>query len=95
MTGYRGRLALAEFWEPDDGARALIEAGAPTEALLRQALGAGMQPLVHDALDKAIAGRTTFEELRNVVPYEQIVRHLHAASAPRTSFSPSAALLPG
>ncbi len=81
-TGYRGRLALVEYWEPDDAVRALIDRRAETEDLRAQALASGMHVLFGDALEKAEAGLTTLEELAAVVPFEQIVRYRRAVRFP-------------
>jgi hypothetical protein len=79
-----GRIALLEFWELDVGARQLIERSATSAELLAEALSAGMQPLVLDALEKVTTGRTTLSELQNVLPYDQIRMLVPPASAAST-----------
>jgi type II secretory ATPase GspE/PulE/Tfp pilus assembly ATPase PilB-like protein len=74
-TGYSGRTALMEFWEPDDRGRQAMERGADVSALRKAALDSGFHSLVHHALRLAVEGVTTLEELRAVVPYEHIARY--------------------
>jgi type II secretory ATPase GspE/PulE/Tfp pilus assembly ATPase PilB-like protein len=81
-TGYSGRVLLAEYWEPSEPQRRLLEQGQEPSALRQVALAGGFQPLVEHAARLAAAGLTTLEELRTVVPYEQILRR-HAQGAGR------------
>jgi type II secretory ATPase GspE/PulE/Tfp pilus assembly ATPase PilB-like protein len=74
-TGYRGRIAVVELWHPDRETRSLIDRDATTEALVDQAIAAGMRTLVTDATEKAAAGLTTLDELHAVLSYDQIARH--------------------
>ncbi|MBU0674281.1 MAG: Flp pilus assembly complex ATPase component TadA [Proteobacteria bacterium] len=74
-TGFAGRLALVEFWAPDEEERVLIDAGVDVAQLNRSAVKNGMQLLLADALDKVSKGETTLEEVRKVVPYTQIVNY--------------------
>ncbi len=74
-TGYRGRVALVEYWEPDEEARRRIDAGTESGGLRAAAVAGGMLPLVADALHKAEQGVTTLEELLSVLPIDQIRRH--------------------
>jgi type II secretory ATPase GspE/PulE/Tfp pilus assembly ATPase PilB-like protein len=71
-TGYAGRMAVVEFWEPDRKAKDLIDRRADTSDLLHSAVAGGMQLLIHDALEKVAAGKTTLEELRNAIAPDQI-----------------------
>ncbi len=81
-TGYSGRTALMEFWEPDDRGRDLLEKGAEVSALRKAALEAGFHPLMAHAQRLALEGVTTLEELRAVVPYESIARYRGLVSLP-------------
>src|SRR5690606_21253638 len=45
-TGYKGRLAVNELFEPDDEIKALISHGADETAVLAAAKAAGMQFLI-------------------------------------------------
>lgn len=74
-TGHSGRVALLEFWEPDDPMRRLIDRGADAGELQRQARCAGMIPLIEHGRILVRRGVTTVEELRAKVPYDQIVRY--------------------
>ena len=74
-TGYKGRVALVEYWEPDDECRGLIDRGAETYRIRQAALDGGMLPLVEDALAKVDAGLTTLEELQAILPFDQISRY--------------------
>ena len=62
-TGYRGRLAIAEFLRPDAETERLIFAGANDSAIERAAIAAGMITMFDAGLDAALAGTTTIEEL--------------------------------
>lgn len=62
-TGYKGRMALQEILEVDDGIRELILQGASTSALARAALERGMSTLRDAGLKAVFAGATTVEEV--------------------------------
>jgi len=62
-TGYRGRMAIAEFLVPDDVVRGLILSRADHAAIERAAVAAGMMPLFDAGLSAALAGETTIEEI--------------------------------
>jgi type II secretory ATPase GspE/PulE/Tfp pilus assembly ATPase PilB-like protein len=62
-TGYRGRLAVNELFEPNDEIRELITQGAGEHALEEAARKAGMQVLIDNAWRKLKAGVTTVEEV--------------------------------
>jgi type IV pilus assembly protein PilB len=62
-TGYRGRLAVNELFEPNDEVRGLITQGASEHALEEAARKAGMQVLIDNAWRKLKAGVTTVEEV--------------------------------
>lgn len=71
-TGYRGRIGIYEFWELTRETRYAILEGVSERALHENAFSSGMQPMMGDALQKACRAVTTLEELRRVVPLEQI-----------------------
>ncbi len=75
-TGYSGRLVIAEYWEPDEQGRIGLERGLEPSRLRRAAMDAGFQPLVARAARLAAEGLTSLDELRMVVPYEQLLRQL-------------------
>ncbi|MCH7826124.1 MAG: type II/IV secretion system protein, partial [Acidobacteria bacterium] len=70
--GLRGRVGLYEFWEVKRETRQVISAGANETQLRASAIENGLNSLVEDALRKVYSGLTTIEELRRVVPVEQI-----------------------
>jgi type IV pilus assembly protein PilB len=72
FTGYKGREAIYEYWEPTPEARSLISKDLDDIGLRRQCLETGMKPLVVNALEKVDNGVISLDEVRRIVPYEQI-----------------------
>lgn len=72
FTGFVGRTGVYEMWTLTRPAREAILSGCGESELMILAHQEGFQPLVADALDKAVRGITTLEELRRVTPLEQI-----------------------
>ncbi|MDB5395017.1 MAG: type secretion system protein GspE [Rhodospirillales bacterium] len=62
-TGYRGRLAIAEFLTPNDDIGHLIFSRADHIEIEREAVAAGMVPLFDAGLIAALNGETTIEEV--------------------------------
>ena len=62
-TGYRGRLAIAEFLAPNDETAHLIFSRADHMQIVRAAVEAGLVPLFDQGLIAALAGETTIEEV--------------------------------
>ena len=62
-TGYRGRLAIAEFLQPNAAIERLIFARADHTEIEREAIDGGMVPLFDAGLDAALAGLTTIEDV--------------------------------
>ncbi len=62
-TGYRGRLAIAEFLVPDAETTRLILARADEGEIEAAAIAAGMRGMFEAGLDAATAGETTIEEV--------------------------------
>ena len=62
-TGYRGRLAIAEFLRPNPEVERLVFAKAETAEIERAAVAGGMVPMFDAGLDAALAGTTTVEEV--------------------------------
>ena len=62
-TGFRGRLAIAEFLTPDDAIERLIFSRADHNDIERAAVAAGMVPLFRAGIAAALAGATTIEEV--------------------------------
>ncbi|MFC7739018.1 GspE/PulE family protein [Roseomonas sp. GCM10028921] len=62
-TGYRGRMAIAEFLEPNTAIERLIFERADQGAIERAAVANGMVPMLDAGLDAALAGETTLEDV--------------------------------
>ena len=73
--GLRGRVGLYEFWEIKRPTRQVIGSGGSETSIRDSADEHGLQSLVADAMRKVYSGMTTLEELRRVVPVEQIRHH--------------------
>ncbi len=63
QTGYRGRMAIAEFLVPDEEIERLIFSRADHNAIERAAVAGGMVTMFDAGLDAALAGDTTVEEV--------------------------------
>ncbi len=70
-TGYKGRLPLAELWEPSQQDILLINKQAPVEELQESARQTTI-PIMEEALLKLREGETTLDELIRVLPYSFI-----------------------
>jgi type II secretory ATPase GspE/PulE/Tfp pilus assembly ATPase PilB-like protein len=79
MTGYRGRMAVAELWVPSEEDIILINKGAPFEQV-RESARASTLSMGDDAWRKLQAGRTNLEELIRTLPYA-CLRALRATAA--------------
>jgi len=62
-TGYRGRLAIAEFLVPGDRIARLVFSRADHTEIEREAVAGGMVPLFEAGLIAALNGETTIEEV--------------------------------
>jgi type II secretory ATPase GspE/PulE/Tfp pilus assembly ATPase PilB-like protein len=62
-TGYKGRLAVNEFFEPNEELKRLITHSADEQTLVEAARKAGMEFLIDNAWRKLKAGVTTVEEV--------------------------------
>ncbi len=62
-TGYRGRMAIAEFLVPDEAIERLIFGRADHLAIERAAVEAGMVPMFDAGLIASLDGSTTIEEV--------------------------------
>ncbi|MCE9572715.1 MAG: GspE/PulE family protein [Deltaproteobacteria bacterium] len=65
-SGYRGRIAIRELLEVDDGVRALIARGAGTEALRAQIAATGWRDLRFAALRLMLLKQTSVREVLRV-----------------------------
>ena len=70
-TGFKGRLPLAELWEPNHNDIVLINKKAPIEELQVSARQSTI-PIMNEAMDKLKAGETTLDELTRILPYSFI-----------------------
>ena len=68
QTGYQGRLGLFEVAQVTRKMRELIVARATEVAVREEAVASGMRSMRADGLAKALAGRTTLEEVLRVTP---------------------------
>lgn len=66
-TGYLGRTVVGEILIIDDAIRELIYREASITAIRDEAVKEGMQLISDDAVNKATAGITTFEEVLRVI----------------------------
>jgi len=65
-TGYRGRTVIAELLDMTDATRELILDRRPVSEIRRNALEEGMTLLRQSAVDKALLGHTTLQEINKV-----------------------------
>jgi general secretion pathway protein E len=63
QTGYRGRLAIAEFLIPNEAIERLIFARADQAEIERAAMQGGMTTMFQAGLNAALEGTTTIEEV--------------------------------
>ncbi len=62
-TGYRGRIAIAEFLQPNPEIERLIFGRVDQADIERAAVAAGMVPMFDAGLEAALEGETTIEEV--------------------------------
>ncbi len=65
-TGYRGRMAVAEFLDLTPAIREMIVDKKPLDDIQKAAMKDGMVPLRKAALEKALKGETTLKEVNRV-----------------------------
>jgi len=68
MTGFRGRMGLYELLVVSEPLKALVNAQPDIEALRRQAVADGMQPLRLSGAVRVAEGRTMLEEVLSATP---------------------------
>lgn len=68
MTGFRGRMGLYELLVVSEPLKALVNAQPDIEALRRQAVADGMQPLRLAGALRVAEGRTMLEEVLSATP---------------------------
>ena len=70
-TGYRGCIAVAELWVPNEKDMILINKGAGIEEL-RKSSYANTILMGEDSMEKLHAGKTNLEELMRTLPFSSI-----------------------
>ena len=65
--GYKGRVGLFELVEVDGAMQDIIRQGTNLREVRRHASACGMGTLLDDGIDKALAGRTSLDEVLRVV----------------------------
>ena len=65
-SGYAGRIGIFEVLDIDDDVRELISNRANADTIKQKAIENGMSTMMEDGLKKAIAGKTTLEEIFRV-----------------------------
>ena len=71
-SGFDGRVAVAELWVPSADEALWISGGVEPSVLRERVLGR-IRCLGQDALEQAMEGRTTLEEVLKVVPHGDVV----------------------
>jgi type IV pilus assembly protein PilB len=72
LTGYKGRIGIYEILVLDDAVRSVIHETGRTDAIRALARANGMKFMHEYALEHALQGLTSLEEVRRVVPLEPI-----------------------
>ena len=65
-SGYSGRVGIFEVLEINDNIKELILARADNEQIKKKAIENGMTTMFEDGFNKAVAGKTTLEEIFRV-----------------------------
>jgi type IV pilus assembly protein PilB len=73
VTGYRGRMAVAELWVPSDDDILLINKGAPWDQVVASSAGSTIS-MAEDVIDRLREGKTNIEELARAIPYSSLRR---------------------
>jgi type II secretory ATPase GspE/PulE/Tfp pilus assembly ATPase PilB-like protein len=71
FTGYKGRMAVAELWTPNEDDIVLINKGVRFDEIKASAQKSTIL-MAEDATEKIQAGKTTLEELMRTLPYSSI-----------------------
>ncbi|MEA2082643.1 MAG: GspE/PulE family protein [Thermodesulfobacteriota bacterium] len=67
QTGFNGRLGIFEIISVNDEIQRHILTGASAGSIEKSARADGFKPMAEDGLEKALAGKTTIEEIMRVV----------------------------
>ena len=82
-AGFVGRMGIFEVLEVDDAMRRLIAQNMSDLEIRRSAIDGGMTPIAQDGITKALAGRTTVEEVTRVVYLgDHALKVCHACHTP-------------
>lgn len=73
-TGYRGRMGVHELLPVTNEVGHLIATGAPIDELSEKAKPYGYRTLQEDAVERVIAGRTTFIEAKRLISFNNFRR---------------------
>jgi type IV pilus assembly protein PilB len=82
LTGYAGRMTIAELWVPSQHDRILMAKRAHFNEI-RASAESSTFSMADDAKERLLAGETTPEELLRVLPYEVIYKLRQNWSAPQ------------
>jgi len=66
-TGYRGRVGVYEIMAPDEDIKEIIRNGCDEQALIEAATRGGFVSMNNAGIDRALAGLTSFDEVRRVL----------------------------
>lgn len=77
FTGYRGRVAVAELWIPNENDIILINKGAPFDEIRASSYNSTVF-MAEDVKDKLYAGKTTLDELIRTLPYSSVYQFRHS-----------------
>ncbi len=78
-TGYKGRIAVAELWIPNEKNMILINKGAGIDEL-RESSSQNTIFMAEDAMEKLIDGQTDLEELMRTLPFSSVYEFRHIVS---------------
>ncbi len=62
-SGYKGRTAVFEIFEPNEKMKEMIERGNSAQEIEKEALSNGMKKLIEDGIEKARIGMTSLDEI--------------------------------
>jgi type IV pilus assembly protein PilB len=71
FSGYKGRSCVAELWTPNEEDVIGISKSAPLEQIRASSIRSTIS-MVHDVMDRLLAGRTNLEELIRMLPYSSV-----------------------
>jgi type II secretory ATPase GspE/PulE/Tfp pilus assembly ATPase PilB-like protein len=80
FMGYKGRMAVAELWTPNEDDIVLINKGVPFDEIKASAQNSTIL-MAQDAMEKVQAGKTTLEELMRTLPYSSIEQFRRMSSS--------------